>query len=97
MSSHPYQCWVLPNVPPEKFKPICDILNNRSLGKISLFADVSIDPTVQAYADKFWEELVAKKKVDVSEEFIAKQKRLIDVETITHRDVREIGSEWLYY
>jgi hypothetical protein len=47
----------LPNVAPENFKPICDILNNRSLGKVSLFADVSVDPTVQAYADKFWEEL----------------------------------------
>ena len=81
--------------PTEKLNTIQRILNNRLSLKESLFEED--DPEAIAYANNYWNELVEKKKVDVSEKAVEKKKRMIDADTMRHKDVREIGSEWMCY
>ena len=72
------------------------ILNNRLERKSSLF-EHSIDPQALAIANKCWTEMVANKKIDVTDATFEKNKRMIDADTMKHKDVREIGSEWMCY
>lgn len=79
----------------EKLNDIQRILNDRVKRKASLFKEK--DPIVIAKADQYWNELVKKGKVDVSNQSYQKKKRMIDAHTMQHKDVREIGSEWMCY
>lgn len=83
------------NFPTEKLNSIQRILNNRLSLKESLLEED--DPEAVAYADNYWNELVEKGKVDISEKTIEKKKRMIDADSMRHKDVREIGSEWMCY
>lgn len=83
------------NFPTEKLNSIQRILNNRLSLKESLLEED--DPEAVAYADNYWNELVKKGKVDISEKTIEKKKRMIDADSMRHKDVREIGSEWMCY
>lgn len=83
------------NFPTEKLNTIQRILNNRLSLKESLFEED--DPETAAYADNYWNELVQKGKVDVSDKAIEKKKKMIDVDSMRHKDVREIGSGWMCY
>ena len=63
----------------------------------------SVDPRdgysgkVLGYIDKFWQEILASGKMDVSRESYdeagRKARRLIDVNTVRHTDAREVGAE----
>lgn len=79
----------------EKLNAIQRILNDRNSQKESLFEED--DPEVIAYADNYWGELVQKGKVDISDKTVEKKKRMIDADSMRHKDVREIGSEWMCY
>lgn len=79
----------------EKLNDIQRILNDRVKRNESLFKEE--DPVVIAKADQYWEQLVKKGKVDVSDKHYEKKKRMIDANTMQHKDVREIGSEWMCY
>lgn len=81
--------------PTEKLNIIQRILNNRLSLKEQLFEEDDLEAI--AYADNYWNELVEKGKVDISEKAIEKKKRMIDVDSMRHKDVREIGSEWMCY
>jgi RNA-binding protein YhbY len=70
-------------------------LNDRLLGKVSLFD--STDSTVREQSEQLWNELIAKKRIDHPDVLDNKCKRLVDLDTIKHRDVREIGAEWIGY
>ena len=50
---------------------------------------------VQAYIDRFYNQLVSEKKIDLHENKKIDQKKLLDADTIKNKDVREIGAEWL--
>lgn len=50
------------------------------------------DPLVNRLTEELWERLVGEKRIDIKE-----ASRTLKVETIKHRDAREIGSEWISY
>jgi hypothetical protein len=79
----------------DKLITIQRVLNNRLERKEPLFEE--IDQEAISIADKYWQEMVSKKKIDVSDQVFEKSKRLIDIDTLKHKDAREIGAEWMCY
>jgi hypothetical protein len=69
------------------------ILTDKASGKQDLFP--CDDPTVQAHVAKWWKELIDLKRVDVLDSNTAK--KLVKIDSIKHKDVREVGAEWLAY
>src|SRR5690606_2795026 len=63
----------------EKLNDIQRILNDRVKRNESLFKEE--DPVVIAKADQYWEQLVKKGKVDVTDKHYEKKKRMIDANT----------------
>lgn len=64
----------------------------------------SEDPVVIQYVDKFYNQMVAQKRIDVPIEKQAKKPsesgkdiQTIDFNSIRHKNVREIGAEWMSY
>lgn len=62
------------------------------------------DTTVMQYVDKFYNRMVAEKRIDVLVEKREKKSsksgkdlQTIDINSIRNKDVREIGAEWLSY
>ena len=81
------------------------ILCNRyeeALGQPSLF-EIKPDnePIVNQLVEDWWGRLVNEKRIDVCPQKMAeptaRQRRMVDSDSIRHHDVREIGSEWLCY
>ena len=68
-------------------------LTNLAEGKPSIFEEK--DQITNHYVTKWWQELIDKKKVDVLTP--QRAKKLIQADTIKHKDVREIGAEWIGY
>ena len=52
---------------------------------------------ISKYISHFWNEIVSKKRIDLPHAAHQKNQNLVDLETIKHKDVREIGAEWLGY
>ena len=77
----------------EQLNKIQKHLTLRSEGKISLFEES--DPVVLHYITTLWERMIAEKRIDLPGESLTKQNKLVDVDTIEHRRIREIGTEWL--
>jgi PAS domain-containing protein len=81
------------------------ILCNRydaALGNPKLFDIEKDNPQiVNDLSDRFWNELVEKNRIDIGQkpkkEPTAKQRSMVFEESIRHKDVREVGSEWLCY
>jgi len=80
---------------PEQLNSIRGILNDRLNRRGSLFEEQ--DPEVVQLADQFWEQLVAGGKIDVSDQGFEKKQRMVDVDTLTHKDAREVGAEWICF
>jgi transposase len=63
----------------------------------------SSDATVNRYVDQFYKRICDEKRIDIEtgKQNVKKQEnkdlQLIDVNSIKHKDVREIGAEWLSY
>lgn len=76
--------------------------NNPSQSLFELpFSD---DPLIIHYVDKFYNQMVAKKRIDVPIEKQTKKPtesgkdiQTIDFNSIRHKNVREIGAEWMCY
>lgn len=81
------------HVAPEQLNKIQKYLTSRAEGKISLFEEV--DQEVLHLTQSLWDRMISEKRVDLAEKVFEKRQRLVDIETIKHKDVREIGSEWL--
>jgi transposase len=79
----------------EKLNSIQRILNDRLNRRGNLFEEQ--DPQVIRLADHYWGQLVAGEKIDVSEQGFEKKQRMVDVDTLTHKDAREVGAEWMCY
>ena len=53
------------------------------------------DPVVNKYVDDLWQLITDTKRLDIIP--FDKKVRMVDIDTIKHRDVREIGAEWIGY
>ena len=80
----------LADITPEQLNKIQKLLSERAMSKISLFEEQ--DERVLHFSEQLWEELITKKRIDLPEERLSKQQRLVDIETIKHKDVREVGA-----
>ena len=81
------------NYPVEKINIIQRILNDRLAHKEPLFEEE--DQEALKWAENYWQQLISKRKIDISAESYEKKRRSIDTDTMRHKDVREIGSEWM--
>ena len=79
----------------EKLNIIQRILNNKYKKKYSVFEE--LDKEAIELAEFYWEELIKGGKLDISDSTFEKKKRSIDTDTMSHKDVREVGSEWMCY
>ena len=70
------------------------LLNEKQKNTSSIFAEQNSE-AVQL-ASYYWDQMVAKGKVDASVES-CRANRQVDIDSINHKDVREIGAEWLCY
>ena len=77
------------NYPVEKLNVIQRILNNRLAHKEPLFEEE--DQEALKWANNYWQQLISKRKIDISVESYEKKRRSIDTDTMLHKDVREIG------
>ena len=84
------------HIEPEQLNKIQKQLTLRAEGKIELFVEET-DALVNDQINMLWNRLIGEKRIDHPEVAKAKRKRMVDVDTIRHRDVKEIGSEWMAY
>ena len=77
----------------EQLKEVAEGLNLRINGEQPLFED----PAVTLQIDLLYTKLVKEKRIDriIGSEQKEGDWQRVDLNTLTHRDVREIGSEWL--
>ena len=63
----------LADITPEQLNKIQKLISERAMSKISLFEEQ--DERVLHFSEQLWEELITKKRIDLPEERLAKQKR----------------------
>ena len=80
---------------PDQMVEIQRRLSDRAMGRPNIFE--SDDAVIDVQVDRLWNELLANKKVDTPEQARKKQFSYIDTDSMQHRDVREMGGEWLCY
>ena len=66
-------------------------LNNLYHKQPTLFEQC--DPVVRQYAERFWAQLISEKRIDA--EWMDKAAKQVDIDTLEHSNVREIGAEWI--
>jgi len=77
----------------EQLKLIARSLTDMYECKTSLFK--MDDPLVQKWCTKWWNKIVNKGSLDLT--LYSKDSRMVEADTIKHKDVKEIGSEWMCY
>ena len=77
----------------EQLNAIRTELNNLYHKQTTIFEQS--DPLVKQYAEKFWKQLIAAKKIDA--DWVDKSAKQVDIESLQHSNVREIGAEWICY
>lgn len=68
-------------------------LTDKYQHKTSLFP--LNDPLVECWVGDLWAKIVSENRLDVT--LYDPKSRMIDADTLTHRNVREIGAEWICY
>ena len=68
-------------------------LTDKYQHKTSLFP--LNDPLVECWVADLWAKIVSENRLDVT--LYDPKSRMIDADTLTHRNVREIGAEWICY
>jgi Transposase DDE domain len=68
-------------------------LTDRYEHKQNLFEET--DPLVRKYVEELWQAIIDNKRLDIPS--MEQSFRMVDIDTIKHRDVREIGAEWIGY
>ncbi len=81
----------LEDVDVDQLNKVQAILNARHKKLESLFEEP--DPVVVEMAEALWRRLVSERRIDVG--WADKAARRIDVDTIRHSNVREVGTEWM--
>jgi len=66
-------------------------LNERYKNELALFDEK--DEQVLEWVNRFWNEMIAKQSID--RKTMAEAHRLVKVDSIKHKEAREIGTEWL--
>jgi hypothetical protein len=61
--------------------------------KNPLLFNTSIDDVVEELAQKFYKEIRQKERLDFQEN----KEQLVDIDSLKHKNIREIGIEWLLY
>ena len=79
----------------ETLNKIKQILQHRIERKIPLFEEK--DELALKWADYYWHKLIETNKIDVSNHAFEKSKRMVNVDTLKHKDARELGGEWMCY
>ena len=77
----------------EQINAIRTELNNLHHKQSTIFEQT--DTVVKRYATVLWQQLITEKKIDA--DWVDKQARKVDIDTMTHTNVREIGAEWICY
>jgi hypothetical protein len=85
----------------DQLNQIRRILCNRyeeSYGNKRLFEIEDDSAIVNQLADEYWGRLVSEHRIDIGQKKpTAHQRNMVSVDTIRHKDVREIGSEWFCF
>ncbi len=68
-------------------------LTDRYEHKQILFEET--DPLVRRYVEELWQRIIDNKGLDIPA--LEQSSRMVNMDTIKHRDVREIGAEWIGY
>jgi hypothetical protein len=76
------------------FPEISDKLNDLAAGKPHLFP---LEEEAEKFTRKLYHQLVREKKIDVLHQLRKEMEdwETVDLKTLTHEDVRELGSEWM--
>lgn len=77
---------------PEQLNKIQKRLTEKYENKQSLFEQQE-DPVVKKYVEDLWQRIIASKKLDIVS--VERLSRMINVDTLRHSNVREIGTEWM--
>ena len=80
-----------PEATREQKEKVVDYLNSKYKNALSLFEES--DQEVLQWVNSFWNEMIGKKTID--RQTMAERHKLVKVESIKHREAREIGTEWL--
>lgn len=75
----------------EQRNKVVDHLNKRYKNELILFEE--IDAQVVDWVNRFWDEMIANKTID--RKTMAEKHRLVKVDSIKHKEAREIGTEWI--
>ena len=70
---------------------VVDHLNERYKNELGLFEQT--DDQVVEWVNRFWKEMIAKKTIDRTT--MEEKHRLVKVDTIKHKEAKEIGTEWI--
>lgn len=70
-------------------------LTEKLMGSEETLFSVFDSEKVRTYIDKFYHQMVSKKKIDPLAYKKIDASKLVDADTIKNKDVREIGAEWL--
>jgi transposase len=80
-----------PEANTEQKGKVIDLLNRKYKSELALFEEP--DTRVMQWVNDFWNLMVEKKTID--RKTIQQQHRLVKVDTIKHKEAREIGTEWI--
>jgi hypothetical protein len=70
---------------------VVDHLNEKYKNELGLFEET--DEQVVEWVKRFWKEMIAKKTIDRTT--MEEKHRLVKVNTIKHKEAKEIGTEWI--
>ena len=87
------QVGFMPDASPEQMNIIQKQLTLRAERKIALFEET--DPVAMRYIHTLWNRIIDEKKLDISHAEIKKNEKMVYENSIEHKQVRELGTEWL--
>ena len=68
-------------------------LTNKYEHKLVVFEET--DPAIRRYVLELWQRIIDEKKLDIPG--LGQRAKMVNIETINHRDIREVGAEWIGY
>lgn len=79
----------------EQLNLIARTLTDIYKGKQTIFKYDQTDELIDKWVNRLWSQIVAGQKLDVT--IYNANSRKVCIDTIRHKDVREIGTEWMCY
>jgi hypothetical protein len=92
----------------QSYKILADRIEQLLIGSLD-FGTSPLDPKIEHLAQKYYKTIIERKLIDVSEKKAVPQSKepkdvspqssfdVVDINTLEHEQVREIGAEWLCY